>query len=350
MRALTASPEKPGSARLADVPEPPGEDGLLLADGLLLGICGTDREIAAGAFGTAPEGKSELIIGHESLGRVREAPGQNGFEPGDLVAGLVRHPDPEPCAQCAAGEYDLCTNGRYTERGVVGRDGYGSEQWRLQPAFAVKIPDSLGECGVLTEPASIIAKAFEQIGHVADQREVWQPRSALVLGAGPIGLLAALACAQRGIEPHVLDRVTTGPKPDLVRRLGGQYHHDAGSLTGGYDLALECSGTAALMLEALSRTAATGVTCLIGIPSAGRKTETDLGGMYRRLVLANQIVIATMTANRRHFQEAIELLSQADHDWLSAMITRRLDLPQWEEAFASPREHVKTVIRVSAPG
>ena len=240
MRALTARPGEAGTVRLQEVPEPAGEDGLLLVDGLLLGVCGTDREIAAGAFGAAPEGKKQLVIGHESMGRVREAPGQSGFAPGDLVVGVVRHPDPEPCAQCAAGEYDRCANGRYTERGVQGRDGYGAERYRLQPAFAMKVDPSLGDCGVLLEPSSIIAKAFEQIAHIADAREIWQPRSALVLGAGPIGLLAALGCAQRGIELHVLDRVTTGPKPVLVRRLGGSYHHDTGSLADGYDLTLEC--------------------------------------------------------------------------------------------------------------
>lgn len=347
MRALVAAPARPGSAGLRDVPEPPEDDGLLLVDGLLLGVCGTDREIEAGSFGSAPEGRSDLLIGHESLGRVREAPANSGFQRGDLVTGLVRHPDPVPCAQCSAGEYDLCTNGRYTERGVVGRDGYGSERWRVQPAFAMKIPDSLGDCGVLAEPASIIAKAFEQIGHVSDQREVWEPRTALVLGAGPIGLLAALACTQRGIEAHVLDRVTSGPKPDLVRRLGGRYHHDTGSLAEGYDLTLECSGTATLMLEAMKRTAPAGTTCLIGIPSAGSKMETDLGDLYRRLVLANQIVIATITANRRHFEEAIKMLDKADHDWLSGLITRRLEMDQWREAFESPKEHVKTIIQLA---
>lgn len=213
----------------------------------------------------------------------------------------------------------------------------------------MKIPDSVGGCGVLTEPTSIIAKAFEQIGHIADQREIWQPRTALVLGAGPIGLLAALACSQRGIELHVLDRVTDGPKPDLVQRLGGRYHHDTDSLADGYDLTLECSGTAPLMLEALQRTAAAGTACLIGIPSAGTKTEIDLGGLYRHLVLTNQIVIATITANRRHFQEAIQILAQADRDWLSAVITRRLDPGDWEQAFhQSQGKDVKTVIRLAA--
>lgn len=105
----------------------------------------------------------------------------------------------------------MCTNGRYTERGVVGQNGYGAERYRLRPAYAMKIPGSVGDCGVLTEPASIVAKAFEQIGHIADQREIWQPRAALVLGAGSIGLLAALSCAQRGIELHVLDKVSSGP-------------------------------------------------------------------------------------------------------------------------------------------
>ncbi|HEY9242289.1 MAG TPA: theronine dehydrogenase, partial [Streptosporangiaceae bacterium] len=153
-----------------------------------------------------------------------------------------------------------------------------------------------------------------------------------------------------GIDVHVLDKVRTGPKPDLVKRLGGRYHHDTDALAVGYDLTLECSGTGALMVEALCRTAATGTACLVGIPSAGQPAEVDLGGLNRQLVLTNQLVIATMTANRRHFEEAIQSLTRADHDWLAAMITRRLALADWQDAFDSPEEQVKTVISLSEAG
>src|SRR4051812_26349967 len=118
MRALTVVPGQSGSARLDDVPEPPAGDGPVLVEVMAIGVCGTDHEIVGGRYGWAPPGRDRLILGHESLGRVAEAPGNSGLEPGDLVVGIVRRPDPVPCPNCAVDEWDMCRNGRYTERGI----------------------------------------------------------------------------------------------------------------------------------------------------------------------------------------------------------------------------------------
>jgi threonine dehydrogenase-like Zn-dependent dehydrogenase len=123
MRAFTVQPSLPQSIALETVPPPPGGDGAVLVRSLALGICGTDREIIAGRYGSAPPGSQRLIIGHESLGRIEDAPADSGFAPGDLVVGIVRRPDPVPCAACAAGEWDMCRNGQYTERGIKQRNG-----------------------------------------------------------------------------------------------------------------------------------------------------------------------------------------------------------------------------------
>ena len=138
MRAITLQPGVKDSAALEEVPEPPAEEGALLVDGVALGICGTDAEIVRGDYGEAPPGAERLVLGHESLGRVAEAPDGSGFAPGDLVVGIVRRPDPVPCPSCAAGEWDFCRNGRYTERGIKALHGYGSERWRIEPEFAVQ--------------------------------------------------------------------------------------------------------------------------------------------------------------------------------------------------------------------
>ena len=135
-------------------------------EGLLTGICGTDLELVSGAFGSGRAGADHLVIGHESLGRVLEAPVGSGFTTGDLVAGVVRRPDPVPCPACARGEWDFCRNGQYTERGIKEMDGYGAERWRVDPYFAVPVPAALGELGVLVEPASILTKAWEQVDQV----------------------------------------------------------------------------------------------------------------------------------------------------------------------------------------
>ena len=173
MRAITVTPRAAGSAALEDLAEPVA-DGALLVEAVALGVCGTDLEILAGEHGAPPEGRTRMVLGHESVGRVLEAPAGSGFSSGDMVVGIVRRPDPAPCRACAGGEWDMCENGLYTERGILGRDGYGAERFRLDPAFAVRIDPALGIAGVLLEPASVLAKAWDHIERIGRRtRTVW---------------------------------------------------------------------------------------------------------------------------------------------------------------------------------
>ena len=252
MRALTVSPGVPNSMRLEEVPEPAESDGDVLVETLAIGICGTDREIASGAYGSAPEGSDRLIIGHESLGRVKDAPRGSGLQAGDLIVGIVRRPDPVPCPACAHGEWDMCRNGQYTERGIKDRNGYASERFRVEAGFAIKVDPQLGECAVLLEPTSVVAKAWDQIERIGARTSAWRPQTVLVTGAGPIGLLAAMLAKQRGCELHVLDHAGSGPKPELVRALGATYHN--GALDGlEPDLVIECTGVTSVILDAVAR-------------------------------------------------------------------------------------------------
>ena len=194
MRALTVQPGRPGAPQVVDVPEPvPGEHDLLV-DGLAVGVCGTDREIAAGEYGWAPQGHDRLVLGHESLGRVRAAPAGSGFAVGDLVAGVVRRPDPVPCGACAHGQFDMCRNGRYTERGIKELDGYASERWRVEANYAVRLDPRLTEVGVLMEPTSVVAKAWDQIEQVG-RRSWFEPQR--VLGAPLLELYSLAEIAHR---------------------------------------------------------------------------------------------------------------------------------------------------------
>jgi threonine dehydrogenase-like Zn-dependent dehydrogenase len=176
MRAVTVEPKEPGSTRFADVPEPDPRDGSVLVEAVAVGVCGTDVEIVEGKYGWAPPGRKRLVLGHESLGRVIDPGPTAAFEKGDLVAGIVRRPDPVPCPNCAVGEWDMCRNGRYTERGIKQIDGFMSERWRIEPEYAIKIDPSLGLLGVLLEPTTVVVKAWEQIvarhssGSSADSR------------------------------------------------------------------------------------------------------------------------------------------------------------------------------------
>ncbi|GAA0805726.1 glucose 1-dehydrogenase [Spirilliplanes yamanashiensis] len=343
---LTVRPGTPGSLELTELPEPVPGDGELLVDGLAVGVCGTDREIIAAEYGTAAPGRERLVIGHESLGRVRSAPDGSGFAPGDLVAGVVRRPDPQPCLACAHGEFDMCRNGGYTERGIKDLDGYAAQAWTVEAAYAVRLDPALERVGVLMEPASVVAKAWEQIDRVGG-RSVFEPRTVLVTGAGPIGLLAALIGVQRGLDVHVLDVVADGPKPAAVRALGARYH--AGPVADvaaklGPDVIVEATGVPSVVFEAIAGTGAYGVTCLTGVSRPGRRSRVDVGAANRELVLENDVVVGSVNANMRHWAAAAQVLGAADHGWLDGLITRRVPLERFAHAYEAQPDDIKTVI------
>ena len=346
MRALTVIPLKPGTAAVVDFPDPEPGDGELLVDGIALGVCGTDREIIAGDYGWAPAGSERLILGHESLGRVAEAPDGSGFAAGDLVVGVVRRPDPEPCPACAHGQFDFCRNGRYTERGIKERHGYGSERWTVEADYAVKLDPSLEPVGMLMEPTTIVAKAWDQIERIGN-RAFFAPQRVLVTGAGPIGLLAALLGVQRGLEVHVLDRGTSGPKPQLVRALGAHYHHtDVKTVAADQlpDIIVEATGAPEVVFDVMEHNAAYGIVCLTGVSPRGRDLTIDVGGLNRDLVLENDVVFGSVNANLDHYALAADALAKADRDWLERLVSRRVPLEDFEQALERQDDDVKVVL------
>ena len=172
---------------------------------------------------------------------------------GDLVVGIVRRPDPVPCPNCAVGEWDMCRNGRYTERGIKQIDGFMSERWRIEPEYAMKVDPTLGILGVLLEPTTVVTKAWEMVLAVG-QRSFWEPHNVLVTGAGPIGLLAAGIGVMRGMDVHVLDRVKTGPKVDLVKAVGAKYHSTPRRERDFEpDIIIECTGVGKVIAQSIRR-------------------------------------------------------------------------------------------------
>jgi threonine dehydrogenase-like Zn-dependent dehydrogenase len=346
MKALAVSPGIPHSAQLIDVPPPDPTGGSLLIRGRVVGICGTDVEIIEGGFGEAPPGEHRLILGHESLGEVIEAPPGSGFVRGQLVVGMVRRPDPEPCDHCAVGEWDMCRNGRYTECGIKQQHGYAREEFRLEPAFAVRVDPGLGDCGVLLEPASVVVKAYDHVLHIL-QRTAVPARTALITGAGPIGLLAALVTTQSGLETHVVDIVDRGPKPDLVRDLGAHYH--AGSaldLTISPEVVIECTGIGAVVRAAGAKAAPGAVIALTGISAAPAAPEFDLNALNRHMVLNNKVVFGSVNAARAHYERAATVLARADPAWLRRVISRRVPAQRWAEALERQPDDVKVVLEM----
>ena len=346
MQALTIIPGQAGSLELRDIDEPDEKDGPVLVDMLSMGLCGTDREIVSGAYGEAPDGHTRLVLGHENLGRVAHCPEGGSLKVGDLVVCIVRQPDPVPCPACAAGQWDMCLNGKYTEHGIKGVDGFGRERYRAQPNALVKLPPALSEVGVLLEPATILAKAWQHIEAVGS-RAYFEPKVAVVTGAGPVGLLAAMMGVQRGLDVHVFDRVTDGVKPELVRDLGATYHTDSITDSGVLaDVLLECTGVAPLILETITRKALNGITCLTGVSSPGKTRQVDLGSINREIVLDNEAVFGSVNANRGHYEAAVDSLAKADIDWLRRLITRRVPIEDFKSAFQHDDGDVKVVLEL----
>ncbi len=349
MRALTTVPLSANTLAVSELPDPTPGEGELLVDGIAVGVCGTDREIARGDYGWAPPGEERLVLGHESLGRVREAPSGSGFAAGDLVVGVVRRPDPEPCGACAHGEFDMCRNGKYTEHGIKEIHGFCSEQWTCEAEYAVKLDPRLEQVGMLLEPTTVVTKAWEQVERIG-ARAWFEPKSVLVTGAGPIGLLAALLGMQRGLDVHVLDMVTEGPKPQLVKDLGATYHHDdILTVTDKVrpDIVIEATGVGPVIFGALANTASYGIVVLTGVSSGGRELPVDTGALNRSIVLENDAVVGSVNANLRHYADGAAALAKADPDWLRRLVTRRVPLADFAEAFEAQKDDVKVAITLS---
>ena len=210
----------------------------------------------------------------------------------------------------------------------------------------MKVDPQLGILGVLLEPTSVVSKAWEEVDRIGG-RAHWAPRTVLVTGAGPIGLLAALLGIQRNLEVHVLDRMTDGVKPDLVRALGASYH--SGLVTGiGFnpDVVIECTGVSSVILDAMTNIGVGGVMCLTGVSSGGHQINFDEGALNRSMVLENVAVVGSVNANRRHYESAAAALAAADRDWLSKLVTRRVPLEKWSDALTRSDDDVKVVIEV----
>ena len=244
----------------------------------------------------------------------------------------------------------MCRNGLYTERGIKERHGYGADRFRIEPEFAVRIDPALGLLGVLLEPTSVLAKAWDHVERIGSRSKSWRPRSLLVTGAGPIGLLAALMGAERRLEVHVFDRHWSGRKPELIDALGGKrYLSLDAALEGSHpDVVMECTGAEAVIAPLLGRTAPGGIVCLLGVSAPGRTKDLDIGAINRATVLDNDVVFGSVNANRDHYRHAAQALLSADRAWLNGLITRRVPARKMERGTGAPRRRHKDHRRVLA--
>ncbi len=251
--------------------------------------------------------------------------------------------------QLRRGEWDMCSNGGCTERGIKQAHGFMAERWRIEPDYAVRVDKRLGVLGVRLEPTTVVAKAWEQIRAIG-QRTFWEPHTVLVVGAGPIGLLAALIGVQRGGEVHVLDRVTTGPKPALVEALGAVYHTGAVADLGlRPDIVVECTGVVPLIQQAAALAAPGGIVCLTGVGSPSTSPWSGSAGLATEAVLKNLVVFGTVNANRRHYYRAAKVLADADRSWLEQLVTRRVPADAVDQALTRTPDDIKVVMEFAQP-
>lgn len=323
MKAVAVLPGKPNSVHLRDIPAPTVEDisggrGVLVKV-LRVGLCGTDREIDAGEYGTAPPGSNYLVIGHENFGIVERVGQQvTQLAAGDYVVALVRHPGGSWYDDL--GMPDMSTDSKYYEHGINLLHGFLTEYYVDVSEQLVKVPAGLRDVGVLVEPLSIAEKGISQAYEIQRRLRVWRPKIAAVLGAGPIGLLAALALRLRGLEvvvfgleepPHVVS--------DLVHALGGRYLStrsaslsDASKDFGPFDLMFEATGFSPMVFEAMEVLGKNGVLVLTSVTGGNRTAEVPADAINLGFVLGNKVVVGSVNANRLDYEAAVRDLVLAD--------------------------------------
>jgi threonine dehydrogenase-like Zn-dependent dehydrogenase len=296
-----------------------------------VGICGTDREEAAGGRARAPEGQQDLVIGHEMFGQVVEV-GQSvtRVKPGDYAVFTVRR-GCGTCIPCLMNRPDMCRTGEYRERGIWGLDGYQAEYVVDQEQYIVRVPPEIEPIGVLTEPLSVAEKAIDeavriQFGRLPDAQAtpLWiAGRRCLVAGLGPIGLLAALALRVREADVYGLDIVDAdSPRPQWLNQIGGHYidgrqvaPDKVDDAIGPMDLILEATGVPTLMFNLMDALALNGVYVLTGIPGGDRPVQIPGAELLRQIVLDNQVMVGSVNAARDHYQMAVDDLSHAHLVW-----------------------------------
>jgi glucose 1-dehydrogenase len=339
MKAVAVLPGKPNSVHLAELPRPklsdvPDGRGVLVQV-LRVGVDGTDKEINAAEYGQAPSGCDFLVIGHECFGKVVEVgPNVTELSPGDYVVPTVRRPGGSFYDRI--GQYDMTTDETYYERGINLRHGYLTEYFVDEPEYIVKVPQGLKHVAVLLEPTSVIEKGIIQAYEAQRRLKVWRPRKAAVLGAGTIGMLAAMSLRMRGLEVTSFGR---NPAPytnsDLLAEIGARYVSTqdlslkaAAARYGPFDLMFEATGFSPIVFEAMECLGKNGALILSSVTGGGRNVQVPADMINLGFVLGNKVMVGTVNANREYFEAGVYDLSRAELEfpgWLSKFLTHPVD-------------------------
>ena len=335
MKAVAVLPGQVNSVHLAELPRPEVTDvprgrGVLVKV-LRVGVDGTDREINAAEYGAAPDGYPFLVIGHEGFGQVVEVGSAvTELAPGDYVVATVRRPG--TTLYDAIGTSDMTTDDTYYERGINLRHGYLTEFYVDDADFIVKIPQGLKEVAVLLEPVTVVEKGIAQAFEIQRRLRVWRPRRAAVVGAGTIGLLAAMALRLRGLDVTVF-ALTRKPylNADLVESIGARYVStrdlplaEGAAQHGPFDLIFEATGFAPIVFDAMQALGKNGVLVLSSVTGGDHRIEVPADKINLGFVLGNKVMVGTVNANREYFEMGVKDMAQAEAEyagWLSRLLT-----------------------------
>lgn len=331
-----------------------------------VGICGTDREICLFEYGTPPDDADYLVLGHEAVGEVVEVgPGVTSFQRGDFVVPSVRRPCPhEACRPCRADRQDFCFTGDFTERGIKMTHGFMTEYFVEEEKHLYLIPKELRDVAVLVEPLSVAEKALAQIWQVQG-RLPWangspdrgSGRTAVVLGAGPIGILGAMALIVNGFKTWVYSRsAEPNPKADLVNSIGAKYVsalsvpvQKFAEMTGPVDVVYEALGVATITFEVIKILGLNGVFVFTGIPPHKPAIPVTADSLMRDMVLKNQVIVGTVNADRPAFENAIRDLGIFKKRWpkaLASVISGRFPLDAYRDLLLGKATGIKNVISI----
>src|SRR5918998_2767175 len=293
--AIAIHPGQANSLHLTEIPREEPGPGEVLVRVRQVGLCGTNRELIHGSFGSAPAGVASLVLGHEMLGRV-EAVGPEVFDfsPGQLVTATVRRPD--GCPACEAGQPDMCQWLDYTERGIVGLHGFMTESVVEDVRWVVGVPHELAHIGVLVEPLSVVEKAWRQANLIQRRLASWNPKTALVLGAGPNGLLGTLLLRSRGMEVVTMAR---RPAPhtaaEIVEAAGARYAatqetsiQEVAAALPPIDLVFEATGSAEPGFAAMEILGNNGVLVLLSSASGPAELTVPAAAINGSLLRGNK--------------------------------------------------------------
>jgi glucose 1-dehydrogenase len=368
MKAVAVNPSQ-REVRLIDQPSPQlAADDQLLIRSLEVGICGTDREICSFVYGTPPEGSEYLVLGHESIGEIVEVGASvAGFRPGDLVVPTVRRACPhQACHPCRSGRQDFCLSDDFTERGIKMEHGFLTEYYLEEEKNLNFVPPELREVGVLAEPLTVTEKALVQIWQV-QQRLPWtlskdpakpgEGLRAVVLGAGPVGILAAMAFISRGFETWVYSRsLKPNRKAELVESLGATYistqtetPRQLAERVGRVDLVYEAVGHGKVAFDVLNILGLNGIYVFTGIPAPKPAIDFEADNLMRSMVLKNQVALGTVNAAPAEFQAAVKDVAAFYTKWpeqVRALITGRYPIDSYRELLLDEPTGIKNVIRL----